>query len=258
MDCGVTVRAGLNAVRLHYDRDERWWKWGDRLTDVSGARIAATAHTWDGCVVAFSGPERYQLEFRLRGRGEAVVLLHEVESAYAHQVRRSESAMGLARVLASLYSDVAAEFCAFPVADPWLMDEDWRSLLRAPIYPDFFLLPAAKCPTEVPDTFRTARLTHERLMLTDLPVKFNPADPPLQRPDRDLRLDRLRKCRALGEKYYDQLYETRFNPTGLYSSAKDAFLDAISTARDLGLADEARALQERLDGIKAVFRSQFS
>jgi hypothetical protein len=258
MDCGFTARAGLNVVRLLYDREERWWKWGDRLVDVSGAKVAATAHTWDGCVVAFSGPERFHLEFRLRGRGEAVVLLHEVESAYTGQAHQSHSAMGLARVLASLYSDVAAEFCAFPVADPWLMDEDWRSLLRAPLYPDFFLLPAAQCPAEVPDTFRSARLTHERLMLTTLPVKFDPADAPMHRQERDLKMDRLRKCQALGEKYYDQMYETRFNPTGLYSSAKDAFHDAISTANELGLAAEARALEDRLEGIKSVFRSQFS
>jgi hypothetical protein len=258
MDCGFTMRSGLNTVRLHYDRDDRWWKWGDRMVDASGAHVAATAHTWDGCVVALSGPERFHLEFRLRGRGEAVVLLHEADAAYAEQVRHSGPAMSLARVLTGLYSDVAAEYCAFPVADPWLMDEDWRSLLRAPFYPDFFLLPAANCPADVPDTFRAARLTHDRIMLTALPVNFDPAGPPLERQERDLQMDRLRKCKALGEKYYDQMYETRFGTSGLYSNAKDAFYDAIATANGLGLAEEARALEERLANIKGVFRSQFS
>lgn len=45
---------------------------------------------------------------------------------------------------------------------------------------------------------------------------------------------------------------------GLYSSAKDAFIDAISAANTLGLKEEARALEERLQHVKAVFRSQFS
>ena len=95
-------------------------------------------------------------------------------------------------------------------------------------------------------------------MLTALPVKFDPADPPMERTDRDLKLARLRKCQALGEKYYDQMYETRFGTTGLYSSAKEAFYDAISTANELGLANEARTLEARLANIKGVFRSQFS
>jgi hypothetical protein len=54
------------------------------------------------------------------------------------------------------------------------------------------------------------------------------------------------------------MYETRFGTSGLYSNAKDAFHDAIATANGLGLAEEARALEERLANIKGVFRSQFS
>ncbi|MBZ5533560.1 MAG: hypothetical protein LAO20_19190 [Acidobacteriia bacterium] len=258
MDRGFTMREGVNIARLHYDLQERWWKWGERLADPSGAHLAASGHTWDGCVAALSGDERFHLEFRLRGRGEAVVLLHEHDEAYARQARRTEPAMRLARVLGSLCSDIAAEFCVFPVADPWLMDEDWKSLLRAPFYQDFMLLPEASSPAELPEEFRVARLTSNRLMLTALPVKFDPADPPMERTDRDLKLARLRKCQALGEKYYDQMYETRFGTTGLYSSAKEAFYDAISTANELGLANEARTLEARLANIKGVFRSQFS
>jgi hypothetical protein len=71
-------------------------------------------------------------------------------------------------------------------------------------------------------------------------------------------MDRLRKLRALGEKYYDQMYETRLSPTGLYSSTKEAFYDAISAANELGMKEEVAELSKRLDHIKAVFRSQFS
>jgi hypothetical protein len=46
--------------------------------------------------------------------------------------------------------------------------------------------------------------------------------------------------------------------TGCYSDAKEAFHDAIREARELGLEAEARALEARLEHIKAVFRSQFS
>lgn len=258
LDSGLTLRAGLNVARLHYDPRERWWKWGERMTDASGARVAAAGHTWDGSIVALSGPERFHLEFRPHGPGQSAVLLHEQDAAYTEQARKTEASMGLARVLTSLYSDIAAEFCAFPVADPWLMDEDWRSLLLPPYYPDFFLLPETTCPAEVPGSFHAARLTHDRIMLTALPILFDPAAPPVEREARDLQLDRLRKCNALGEKYYSQLYETRVSPAGLYSSAKDAFLDAISTARELGLSSEEQALEKRLENIKGVFRSQFS
>lgn len=73
------------------------------------------------------------------------------------------------------------------------------------------------------------------------------------------RLARLSECTRLGEDAYDQLYEprTHTNPAGHYSDAKDFFAEAIGLARELGLDDQALALSERLDHIKAVFRSQF-
>lgn len=258
LDHGFTLRSGLNVARLHYDRPEHWWKWGERMPDPAGARVAAAGHTWDGCVVALSGAERFHLEFRLNGRGEAAILLHEQEDAYIRQVHSSGPATLLAGVLTSLYMDIGAEFCAFPVADPWLMDEDWRSLLSPPYYPDLLFLPDATSPVQIPDSFRAARLTPNRIMLTALPANLDPTEPPVERNQRDLQLDRLRKCHALGEKYYTQLYETRLHPAALYSSAKEALIDAIVAANDLGLADEARALEERLENIKGVFRSQFS
>jgi len=56
------------------------------------------------------------------------------------------------------------------------------------------------------------------------------------------------------------LYDARPGPamTGLYSNAKEFFIDAIALARQLGLAEEAARLERRLAHIKAVFRAQFS
>jgi hypothetical protein len=258
LDGGFLMREGMNVARLYYDRDDRWWKWGEKITDPTGAVVVASAPAWDGCVVAFSGRHRFHLEFRLQGRGDAVLLLHEREAAYADQACNTEPAMAMARVLMNLCASVGARYCAFPVADPWLWDEDWKSLLRAPLYPDFFLLPEAELPQSVPEPSRAIRLTEKRFMWTSLPVKAAPSDPPIRRSERDLKLDRLRQAKALGEKYYDQMYESRHGTTGLYSNAKDTFRDAIGLANELGMKEEAEALSKRLDNIKGVFRSQFS
>jgi hypothetical protein len=256
LDSGFSMDRGLNLVRLVYDRKERWWQLGERMTDPTGA-LAASAQGWDGCIVAFAGHERFQLEFRLKGRHEPAVLLHERESLYAEQNRSTGPAATLARVLMNLYNASAALYCAFPVADPWLLDEDWRSLLRPPYYPDFFLLPS-EVALDFPDPFRKARLTGDRTLATTLPVKFAPHDEASLLDERERKLENLRKWKALGEKYYDQMYETHLGTTGLYSSVKDAFLDAISAANELGLKDEADTLSQRLEHIKNVFRSQFS
>ncbi len=106
--------------------------------------------------------------------------------------------------------------------------------------------------------FRMIRLKGKRVLWTALPVKAAPGDPPLKRDERDLKVDSLRRLKALGEKYYDQMYESRHGVTGLYSNTKDVFNDAISLANELGMKEEAEALSKRLDHIKAVFRSQFS
>jgi hypothetical protein len=78
--------------------------------------------------------------------------------------------------------------------------------------------------------------------------------------ERQDRLERLRQCIKLGEDAYDQMYEPRThnNPAGHYSDAKDFFCEAIGLARELDLNEQVQALTERLDHIKAVFRSQFS
>jgi hypothetical protein len=166
--------------------------------------------------------------------------------------------MALARVLMNLFEAAGARYCAFPVADPWLLDEDWKSLLRTPLYPNFFLLPEGELPRSVPEPFRAIQLTRKRVMWTALPVKASPDEPPVQRSEREFMLNSLRQATALGEKYYDQMYESRYGVTGLYSDAKDAFGDAIRTAHELGMKEEAEALSKRLEHIKAVFRSQFS
>jgi hypothetical protein len=257
LDSGFLMRNGLNVARLHYDRNDRWWKWGEKISDPTGALAVTSSTTWDGCVVAFSGLQRFHLEFRLRGRGDPVIFLHEREDVYADQVRATESAMSVARVLMSLSSAVGARYCAFPVADPWLQDEDWQSLMRPPLYPDFFMLPETELPEGLPG-FRGIKLTENRAVWTWLPMKGSPLEVAFHRTDEELNRNRLRKLNALGEKYYDQMYESGRGAHGCYSNAKDAFYDAIGLAKELGLKEEAEALSKRLGHIKAVFRSQFS
>jgi len=83
-------------------------------------------------------------------------------------------------------------------------------------------------------------------------------DDPINQTERELKLNQLRACKALGEKAYDEMYETSGSITGLYSDVKEAFYDAINLANELGLTEESAALTARLHHIKAVFRSQFS
>lgn len=257
LDGGFLMRDGPNVARLHYDRDDRWWKWGETMTDPTGALVVTSSPAWDGCVVAFSERQRFHLEFRLRGRGDPVIFLHERDAAYAEQSMATESAMSLARVLMNLSSVVGARYCAFPVADPWLQDEDWQSLMRPPLYPDFFMLPEKTLPQGLPG-FRGIQLTENRAVWTALPMKGSPMEVAFHRSDEELKRNRLRQWNALGEKYYDQMYESRHGANGCYSSAKDAFYDAIGLANELGMKEEAESLSKRLAHIKAVFRSQFT
>jgi hypothetical protein len=258
LDRGFGMGAGLNVVRLHYISEERWWKWGDRLNDPTGAHVVAAAASWDGMVVALSGEQGFQLQFRLTGPKGPTLLLHEGDDSFLQQSRETYFAMEIARILLALLLSVEADCCAFPVATPWLADEDWPSLLRPPHYPDFFILPQASAPAGLDSAFRGVKATEGRAIMTTMPMKFDPGETPVKRSDRELSLDRLRRLKALGEKYYDQMYETHLGLTGLYASAKDAFYDAISLANQLGMQEESRELGERLDHIKSVFRSQFS
>jgi hypothetical protein len=257
LDSGFLLRDGLNVARLHYDRDNRWWQWGEKLMDPTGALVATSAAAWDGFVVAFSGRQRFHLEFRQQRLREAVVMLHERHEAYLEQARTTHPAMSLMRVLLNLCGAIRARYCAFPVAAPWIYDQDLASVLRPPLYPDFLLMPEKDLPRSISTPFRLIRLTGKRSILTVLPVKSAPTETGFERSERELKMDRLRKCKALGEKYYDQMYETRFGTSGLYADAKDAFHDAIAAANELGLKEEAEELSQRLDHIKSVFRSQF-
>ncbi|HZI55953.1 MAG TPA: hypothetical protein VFF39_04225 [Verrucomicrobiae bacterium] len=54
----------------------------------------------------------------------------------------------------------------------------------------------------------------------------------VKRDERELKIDRLRQAKALGEKYYDQMYESRHGVTGIYSDTKDVFGHAISLANE--------------------------
>jgi len=258
LDSGFLMRDGLNLVQLHYDRENRWWKWGEKLMDPTGALVATAAAAWDGFVVAFSGQQRFHLEFRQQRLREAVLMLHERHEVYLEQARTTHPAMSLMRVLLNLSNAAGARYCAFPVATPWIYDQDLASVLRPPLYPDFLLVPEKELPRSISTPFRLIRLTGQRSILTVLPVKSSPTETGFERSERELQVDRLRKCKALGEKYYDQMYEARFGTSGLYADAKDAFRDAIAAANELGLKEEAAELEKRLDHIKAVYRSQFS
>ena len=77
--------------------------------------------------------------------------------------------------------------------------------------------------------------------------------------ERTTKLATLAHLKGLGEKAYDDMYEVHdFGSASVcYSDAKESFRDAIGLAHELGLAEEAAALEKRLDHIQQVFRKQF-
>ncbi|MDE2183262.1 MAG: hypothetical protein KGJ78_09595 [Alphaproteobacteria bacterium] len=76
---------------------------------------------------------------------------------------------------------------------------------------------------------------------------------------REAGLKNLAYFKAQGEKAYDDMYEAHsFGSARVcYSDAKDYLAQAITLANELGLTDEAAALDKRLQHIKAVFQHQF-
>lgn len=78
--------------------------------------------------------------------------------------------------------------------------------------------------------------------------------------ERKAQLEQLERLKAMGEKAYDEMYEEHSSSgaTACYSDAKECYYDAISLARHLGLDEEVKALEKRLEHIKAVFRGQFA
>lgn len=77
--------------------------------------------------------------------------------------------------------------------------------------------------------------------------------------DREELLAQLEHLKSLAETAYGDMYEAGgpSGATGCYSEAKECLCDAIHLALQLGLNAEAETLQQRLEHIKAVFRSQF-
>jgi hypothetical protein len=77
--------------------------------------------------------------------------------------------------------------------------------------------------------------------------------------ERSAKLASLARCKALGEKAYDDMYEAHSfrDANDCYRDAKDFFYEAIRLAGELGLEEESDSLSKRLEHIKGVFRSQF-
>src|SRR5258708_20795814 len=176
LDRGIDMGDGSNAQWLRYDAAERFWRKEDILADRTGAAIVTAAGSRDGCLVAFSGIHRLHLEFRLRGAGRPYVLLHQRYESLAEQRLTTHPAMSLLRLCLNLYAAAGAEFAALPVADNWLMDESFDSLLKSPYFPDLFLLPQSHVPRQMPPLFRATPLTGQKAILTALPVKFAPPE----------------------------------------------------------------------------------
>ncbi len=255
---GFAMDAGLNVVRLHYISRDKWWRWGDPIRVATGGEVLAASSLWDGIAVAFSGWEGFQLEFRPAGQRPAL-FLHERDGAFLKQSRETHYAMEFLRLLLDLCAASEAEYCAFPVDTAWLVEGNWPSLLAEPLYADFLLLPPGRQLNSSDDSsFRRIQLTDGRTIVTTMPMKSSPHESPAIRSERDLKLSQLRKLKALGEKYYDQMYDARTGLSGLYADIKDSFRDAVALASELGLMEESKILGERLEHIKAVFRSQFS
>ena len=81
----------------------------------------------------------------------------------------------------------------------------------------------------------------------------------MEEEQRRAKLASLEHCRQQAEKAYDDMYEAHSfgGASTCYTDTKDFLYEAISLAKELGMAEEAKSLEDRLDHIKAVFRSQF-
>ncbi|HEY6251408.1 MAG TPA: hypothetical protein VI685_15730, partial [Candidatus Angelobacter sp.] len=86
LDGGFQMRQGLNVMQLVYNRSLQVWQGGDKLSDPTGAQAVVAGSAWDGCIVAFSGIQRFAFEFRLHGR-QPYVMLHQRWEVYNEQRR---------------------------------------------------------------------------------------------------------------------------------------------------------------------------
>jgi succinate-semialdehyde dehydrogenase/glutarate-semialdehyde dehydrogenase len=112
-----------------------------------------------------------------------------------------------------------------------------------------------------------ARLAGALLFLKIMPRMFS-AKPPVAKSPRGVQqpespfdsltpAQKVARLERWGEEAYTRMYDAR-SPSSDYSEAKENFHAAIALAMDLGLTEEVERLEQRLDHIKSVFRSQFS
>lgn len=92
------------------------------------------------------------------------------------------------------------------------------------------------------------RMFRRRATMTGPAAVPPSSEPPSER-------QQLAQFERWGEEAYARMYDAR-SPSGDYSEAKENFHSAISLANKLGLRDEAARLEQRLEHIKSVFRSQ--
>ena len=81
-----------------------------------------------------------------------------------------------------------------------------------------------------------------------------------EKEERQEKLARLARLKAMAEKAYDDMYEAHNfrDSDDCYREVKDCYYAAFGLANELGLTEEATALHERLYHIKEIYWSQFS
>lgn len=71
-------------------------------------------------------------------------------------------------------------------------------------------------------------------------------------------LPHLNRLKARAEEIYEEMYEAS-GPVGAgayFSEVKELLFEAVNLAKKMGLEDEVRDINKRLDHIKKVFESQ--
>ncbi|MCK4234124.1 hypothetical protein KAX75_06815 [candidate division WOR-3 bacterium] len=71
-------------------------------------------------------------------------------------------------------------------------------------------------------------------------------------------LPHLNRLKARAEEIYEEMYEAS-GPVGsgaYFSEVKELLFEAVNLAKKMGLEDEVRDINKRLDHIKKVFESQ--
>jgi hypothetical protein len=124
------------------------------------------------------------------------------------------------------------------------------------------ILKCSHCQSDVLVSPSTQRiLAHGENQIVCMECWTEAHQPAMPTEEHDDKLQQLEICKLAGEQAYDDLFEKAHRPgdvTAYYSDVKESFYSAIGLARELGLEQEVRQLEERLAHIKAVFRSQFN